>query len=516
MTKRLQALFAAAGIGVLALLVRILPLWSGAPYIAYVDEGNYLHPAFEALRNSQWHPSSYLYPQLPIVGAVAAMEITDRAFRAFRGRSLSEEVPNVLELYDEMEPFEFLLAARIVVVGLSLATVVLTGLLARRLGGSRAGLAAAALAALAPALVLRSSTATVDPWATLFVTAALLLTDVSRTSGRAGLASFGAGAMAACAFASKYPAVLVFVAFVVTTLVDAFPVRERMRRLLLALAGLVCAAPVAMPALLMHSQEVLEGIAEQGRQYARLTSPSLLHQVFVRAEWDHPYEHPEMGIAFVLFAAAGLALGLKSKRTAPTVCGWIAFAAVSLALFGSRPFQPFRNLLPLVPLACVGASLFYLALSERLRRPRMVAAAGLLWIAVAFGFPIIRFDLDRARQVDSRVQALDWLAAHGTPGDTGIAIRELGILRQELRRLPVWTGPRWSRLTTEAVATHRPRWLIAGWMDRTDDRTAQVLEDPFIQATYAVRFRAGNRPTPADRGSWRGNDQFVYVLERRE
>ncbi len=443
------------------------------------------------------------------------MEVADWISRTIRGRSLASAVPDDVQVYDEMEPSEFLLAARLAVVGLSLATVILTGILASRLAGRAAGFAAALLAALAPALVLRGSVATVDPWATFFVLLALTLTDVSRTSRRPGLASLGAGAMAGCAFASKYPAIIVIIAHVVTTLVESLPVKEKIRRLSLAFLGLIVAAPIAMPALLFHTRDVVAAVLEQGRQYSVLASPALWRQAFVRAEWDHPYEHPELGVAFVLMAAGGLVLGLRTRRIAPTIWGWCALIAVSVALYGTRSYQPFRNMLPLVPLACVAVSFLYAKLENLLGRPHLVAIAGVIWILASFGVPLTMFVSARARLVDSRVRAIDWLAEHARRGDTGIVVRELGILRQEVRRVPAWIGPRWSMLAPQAIADHKPRWLVVGVVDHPGAPVVQVGELPEVKWAYEVRFRTGKRSAPGDRGGWRGNDQMISVLERK-
>jgi hypothetical protein len=92
----------------------------------------------------------------------------------------------------------------------------------------------------------------------------------------------------------------------------------------------------------------------------------------------------------------------------------------------------------------------------------------------------------------------------------------LGILNQELRRIPARVRPRWSRLIGEAVAEHRPRWIIAGLMEATDAETVQAVALPEIREGYVLRFLAGHHPTPLTRAGWRGNDQWVGVFERRE
>ena len=62
-----------------------------------------------------------------MTAAATAMKLVNRVSKTFYGRDLSAEVPKTPEIYDELEPFAFLLTARLVVLGVSLASVVLTG-----------------------------------------------------------------------------------------------------------------------------------------------------------------------------------------------------------------------------------------------------------------------------------------------------------------------------------------------------------------------------------------------------
>lgn len=298
-TRSRGPLFIWIGAFALGFVLRALPLTAARPYIAYVDEGNFLHSAFRLVKEGGWDPRSYLYPQFPVLAVVAAARVVDPIYRSVRGRSLRDRIPAQIELYDELEPFALLLIARCMSLALGLGTVALTGLLAMRLAGPRAGAAAALLAAVAPALVLRGSIATVDPYATIFVLSCLYFTDLTRTWPRAGLASFLAGAMAGGAFASKYPSVVVIAAFGVTTLLQRIAWRERLRRLCLSGLGLLVGAALAMPALLEHPGDVNDAIARQSNFYAQHVSPPLWKQAFLRAEWDIPYENAELGFVFL-------------------------------------------------------------------------------------------------------------------------------------------------------------------------------------------------------------------------
>ena len=63
------------------------------------------------------------------------------------------------EVYDVLEPFDLLVIARTMSLLASMGVVVLTGVLAHRVAGWRAGLCAVSLAAVTPALAVRAAIA---------------------------------------------------------------------------------------------------------------------------------------------------------------------------------------------------------------------------------------------------------------------------------------------------------------------------------------------------------------------
>jgi hypothetical protein len=482
--------------------------------MAYVDEGNFLHSAFWLVRNGGWDPPSYLYPQFPVIAVTAAARALDPFYKIMRGTSLRDRIPARVEIYDDLEPFALLLIARCLSVGLGLAIVVLTGLLARRLAGPRAGAAAALLAAVTPALVLRGPIATVDPYATLFVLACAYLSDLTRTSTHPGIVSLAAGAMAGAAFASKYPSVLVIVAFGVSTLLQPSGLSEKVRRLALASLGLVLGIAAAMPAILTHPLDIYQAIRTQAAIYGHGPSTALWRQAFLRAESNFEYERPELGLLFVVLALAGLVLGLRDRKISSTFWGWCAFAATSLLLYGSQALQPFRNLLPLVPLSCVTVSICIIHLRLRARRPGWVDAVVVAWLLMAFAVPLSRYSKARYELEDTRKLAIDWLAAHARSDDQVLLSRELCFLSQELARLPARKMVRsWEDAQTE-IRSVQPRYLVTGVLGRTDAPAIDIAVLPWIRSDYETRFRLGKRPTVPFDGWWRGNDQIVSVLER--
>src|SRR5262249_14630865 len=149
------------------------------------------------------------------------------------------------------------------------------------------------------------------------------------------------------------PAAIVGIAFCVTTLLQTITAIEKVRRLALAAAGLVVGAVVPMPALVLHSHDVYRAFHDQASAYAELTSPRLWEQAIRRAEWDIPYTRSELGVLYVLLALLGFGTAVRKPQLTSTLGGWLAFAAATVLLYARQSYQPFRNLLPLVPLAYI-------------------------------------------------------------------------------------------------------------------------------------------------------------------
>jgi hypothetical protein len=515
--KRAAAFLAALALLLLATAVRLPNLTAGRPYINYVDEGNLLHPVVPMLRHGRWDPGWYMYPSLPLIAVASALRIYDPFRRAAHGgRSLRDDLPPLSREYDILSP-EILFVARMVNLLVALAVVALAGLLARRLAGPRAGWTAALLATLVPALAVRGAVAMVDPWAALFVLAALFFADRLRTASRPAADSLAAGAMAGFAFASKYPAVLIGLAPAWLLLRSGRPWREKLRLLLFLAAGAAAGAVAAMPGLVLHPGAVWGALQRQGTLYQELASEApLWRQALVRAEWDLPYDHPEIGAVFLLFALAGLIVSLRDRAIAPAIQGWALYATATILLFSLQSFQPFRNLLPLVAPACILAALLWARLSAKTSHPLRADAAGLLLVALLFGVPLAGYVRERLHLRDSRTEAVDWLALRLRPDDRVLVVRELQIQPGELARLPGRIDLRpWSGVL-KSLRRRPVRFLVAGEPLVQGPGRLQPGDREALLQTFEARVRFGETPTPPDPGWWRGNRQIVYVLERRE
>lgn len=497
-----------------AVVLRVAPLTAGKPYIAYVDEGNFLRPVVKLLREGGWDPGWYLYPQFPITAVTATLRLYSPLFTAIHGHALSEQLSPEGSGYDVLEPFDVLIAGRVLSLLAGISVVLLTGFFAYRLVGPEAGLAATLIAALTPGLAIRGAIAAVDPFATLFVLASLVLADQTRSSRRPGLSSLGAGVMAGCAFASKYPAVVVLAAFGVTTLLQPIVWREKFRRLFLAGLGVIMGAALAMPALIFHPGDVDAAITKQALAYASMPSPGLWRQAVLRAEWDLPYEHAELGLVYLTLVAAGFVFALRDPKLAPTAWGWFAFLGLCLWMYGRQAFQPFRNLLPLLPIGCISIALLFERVRRRFRRVVWVDALAIVFVIALLGIPLTGYAWERLHFADSRTEALDWLAANAREGDSMLFSSELGFVGAELARLP--TEPTvlpWDEARV-AIGERKPRFIVAGLLEEKGGGSVDVGVLPAVRADYAIRARFGDGPTISRYGWWSGNRRLIYLLQR--
>jgi hypothetical protein len=516
-TSRRLPLLAGLAVLLLAALLRAPSLTAGRPYINYVDEGNYLHPVAAMLREGAWDPRSYMYPQLPTTLAAAAARLYAPFHPSFHdGRTFHEDLSVGRVSYEVLEPFELLLAGRFLSFLAGLGIVVLTGLYARRLLGTPAGLLAMFLAAWVPPLVIRGSIATVDPWSALFSLACFFFADRLRASGHSREA-FLAGAMAGLAFASKYPAVLAACGAGLTLLLEERSWRDKIRWLMIGVAGTLVGMLAGMPALVLHPDEVIEALKRQNYLYNHLTvTPRLWEQAILRAEWDIPYEHPELGIPFLLLGAAGAVVALRDRRLAKTVAGWLLFLGIALVLYLPKSFQAFRNLLPHVPLLCLLVTILYARIRERLARPVWADAGAVLVVLALFGWPISQWAVQRAEMADTRTKAMDWLARHSGPGHTVLILRELGFVQSEIRRLEGKVVQRRWPQSVAAIRSRSPHFLVVGQLERNGAPLLDTARHAAVLRGYVLRAQFGDRPTPAHPGWWKGNRQVMYVFEKKE
>ena len=508
----------------LAILFRILPIQSGLPYSDYIDEGHVLHQTIDAFNNRSLDVYWYGLPALPAYCAGVALLSYGRFYHHFHGHRFQKDLPHEGDLptskenYDLIAPVELILAGRIATACLSVASVVLAGMIATRLANHRAGLLAMLLVAICPALVTRASIVIVDTFATFFVLVALycclrIQMEADKPSWRyVALAGLGTG----LAFASKYPVATVGVAVFTTILLLPSPLRQCLRLMLPAAIGFILGILVGAPMTFLKPLTVWRDVVENIRAYGQIHSP--------QGYFAQAVSMAELGVPLLLVGLAGIMLMLRQTRTRTVAVAWVLFAAVLIGVFQNSSFRPFRSLLSLVPLLCIAAAIALSAFinwaregpHRWLRFAVTVALGG--GCVISLGFSSFLQEHRRMAHQDSRIQALDWLRQHATKGETVLGIRELMILPDE-----------WKRMAASSLVI--PWFEAADLLERQDfdyivtgEFDLRYASDPGGWSAYRDRWKSkvlplpvqadfGQIMTPIVRALWRTNDERILILK---
>ena len=117
----------------------------------------------------------------------------------------------------------------------------------------------------------------------------------------------------------------------------------------------------------------------------------------------------------VVLGSVGLVMLVRSPAHRRVVLAWFAFGVTLLAVFVPKPFQPFRNLLPLVPLFCIAAAsaldqaLLWASRAGRTAFWNPIVALVLAVILIEGGVTSFKTLRKRIRHHDSRIQVVVWL-----------------------------------------------------------------------------------------------------------
>jgi hypothetical protein len=507
-----------------AALFRILPIQSGLPYSDYVDEGHVLHQTIDAFNNRSLDVYWYGLPAFPAYCAGVGLRCYGPFYRHFHGHGFRQDLPREPDLpsskvnYDFIAPVELIVAGRIATACLSLATVILAGILASRLATDQAGLLAMLLTAVCPALVTRASIVIVDTFAAFFVLVVLYMCARISTTVGAGIwrGTVFAGLATGFAFASKYPAATVALVMVTTIFGLSVPWSRRFGLLVAGVAGVVCGIFLGAPMTFLKPITVWRDIVGNIRAYAEIpSSEGYFHQAISRSE---------LGIPLLLAGLAGIILMLRRKETRGVTLGWICFAAVLIASFMGKSFRPFRSFLPLIAPLCIAAAIALSFLIDWARRRphswlRVWPTAALIFLCIgALGFSSFQQVQPRMAHKDTRIQAIDWLQKNAAKEMSVLAIRELSIL-----------PPEWNRIA--ARPTIVPWFEAADLLERqqfdyvvTGDFDLRYAFDPQGWSAYRDRWKTtvASLPVQAEFGAvanfvvpyvWRTNDERIFIVK---
>jgi hypothetical protein len=317
-------------------------------------------------------------------------------------------------------PPEAFLVARGVAAAASIATVALVGMTAARLYSRRVGLAAAALAAVAPFEVVYAHVASPDvPLATLTVLTLYLAWRIANGApASAGTAeprralaeptwAAAAGLAAGAATGTKYTGLALTVPVAWAVAERALARRSwRVAATLAVVAGLGFAAGAALacPPCVLHADRVLAAmrshLAVNTDLYAHLHNAHLAPAL---GWYGRPYAYQLVAaFPFVLgwplyaLSLVGVAVAAWRRERADRII-LATIVPYFLVMAGSMVVYP-RYLLPLLPaLVILGARAATLV---RARRVRLAVLAAVWIYALAFGASqVARFSLDQQEEV---------------------------------------------------------------------------------------------------------------------
>jgi hypothetical protein len=429
---------------VVAACLRAVPVDTALPYTSYIDEGHVLRPAAHQLDERTVDPGFYVYPSFVMEATAAVAVVLATVTGDLDGLEEGLRRTDDTERQMVVEPVELVVAGRVLVLTTGIATVALTMLLARRLGGRRLALVAGALLAVLPAAVTRSPIVIVDTVAAFFVMATLLLGVHFAHAKRPLLVAAGAGVGAGLAAPSKYPSgAVIFAVLVLIGLAAALPWRTRLVAGGTALLTMGPTVLLTMPVLVVHPRAVYDQLRALQNDYDSKGGESYLSQL-MRPE--------EVGWFFLAPALIGFVLLVANPRTRRFMGAWAAFALPLGAVALSQSFQPLRNLVPLLPVMAIAAAATLVAAGElvsrlagrwvsspgplRLVEGLVPAVAAAVVVVAMFAGGVQPFLADQLETTNSRVQAVDWLQQHTDEDDRVLIAEELGILPGELSRVP--------------------------------------------------------------------------------
>ena len=512
-----------AAILLLAVAVRFVPIRSGLPYSDYVDEGHVLHQTIDAFEHGNLDVYWYGLPALPAYSAGAALFLYGPFYRHLHGHRFQEDLPIDRTLpssksnYDLITPVELIVAGRIITALLSVASVILAGIIAARLANSKAALFAMLLVAICPALVTRASIVIVDTFAAFFVLVTLYFclrtqTGMSETVWREiALAGVATG----LTFASKYPVAIVGVA-VLTSILRLSPSWSRLVRLVAFAAGAVLLGILlGAPMTFFKPLTVWRDVVENVRAYTQIQST----QGYIA----QAISNSELGVPLLVVGLAGIILMLCRDRTRGTAVAWLVFAVFLIGLFINSSFRPFRSFLSLVPLWCIAAAIALSGLVDwALAKKEIWWRSAMAFVLVCLCFGSLGFSSyhqikRRIAHEDTRIQAVNWLRERTSSRDTIVAVHELMILPTEWQRIlaNVVVVP-WFE-AADLLERQRFDYIVTGEFDlryATDPAGWSAYQDRWRRKVESLALQAdfGQIPTPVAPYLWRTNEERILII----
>lgn len=513
----------------LAALLRLGPIASGLPYSDYVDEGHLLHQVIGAFHGKGFDNVANAHPPLPSYLTAGAIAAYAPIYRLVHHRSLWSDLPseedfhtNLGEHYDLLSPPEIIWLGRLVVSCLSVGTVILAGALANLLFGLRTGLLALLFTALCPALVSRGASIIIDTVAAFFALATLYFCErlrfVALSNKRAAWRNAAlAGIASGLACGAKYTIGLVFAAVLATIVM--LPITKKSKAILVVIAGagLLAGLCAGAPAVVFNPGTILAQLRGVASFYQTIHSDQGYGGAALSG-W-------ELGFPLVIAGLLGLTSMLWKASTRRAAASWLAFILLLLFAVVGSSFQPFRNVLPLVPLLCISAAFLCARMYEHFERRgdqrafhAWLAPMTILFLSLSLAWWSGRHLQLRTPRIDTRVRAIDWLQQHATKDATVLGLRELSILPAEWKRIAARsTVVPWFE-ASNLLERQRFDYVVTGEFDlryASDPKGWSAYRDRWKAkvATMQVQADFGQVVTPVVPYLWRTNDERILILK---
>ena len=428
-------------LAVVALLFRLIGLRYGLPAVYNPDEVAIMSRAL-AFAKGDLNPHNFLYPSFYFYVLFAWEALT--AVAAVATRAVSSFGGFQREFF--LDPTRVFVAGRLLTALLGSATVIATGVLTTRIAGRFAGIAAAALLAVAPLHVLNSHYVKHDVPVTLAIVLAYLAYERlwsrpgeaglppeggsygaaegtgSRESARYGARSFrlqaeapviAAAAITGVAFSTHYYTIFLAIPLAWSAARHAPHARGAVKNV--ALAAIVSALVFFLlsPFLLVEPATALRDIAAN-RQIVVDRAAADVGYAASAMRYLRVIALDAIGVPAALLAAAGLVVAAR-RDWARTL--WLLAFPVPFLSFIFSTYPASRYIVPVTPFLVIFAALAIDAARRTPRAPGALAAA-MLGVATTWA----AFDSVTAdrfiRQTDTRTLALEYMTAHVPPGAT--------------------------------------------------------------------------------------------------
>lgn len=398
----------------MAAALRLWGLQFGFPHVlAHPDEVRVVHTGVEFL-GGRLDPGFFNYPSLYLY-ALGVLDAGYCAASVAFGRFSSMQAC-AASWPAQWEPF-FLLARTLSALA-GTAAVILVWRLGVRLFGDPAGLAGAALLAVAFLHVRDSHFGVTDVAMTTLLLAALLLLVRAHDAPSTGAFAV-AGLVAGFATSTKYSAG-VLAAVAVASQIVAWNERRGVAavdwRLPVVAAAMIAGFLAGTPYALLARERFLADVSGEAAHLAAG------HGVALDVGWRHHFLVTLWhGVTWPLLFAGILGMGLMAWRQPRRAALLLAFPLAYYAVAGRGQTVFARYMIPIVPFVCLAAGYAAVAGGRRVGRSQAaVAAWSCVLVALLAAAPLVKsIQLDRLlARTDTRVLASRWILQNLPAGAT--------------------------------------------------------------------------------------------------